>query len=123
MKRNAIEPRIPFLVLVVSIVFTVLLSNKGSAVNAPSILFSAEQSFQKSVENPYQKQALSILQNKCNTCHKKRNPFLIFKEKNMNRRAKRIKKQVFELKRMPKEGGVPLTKEEYGILKSWIESL
>ena len=28
--------------------------------------------------------ALKILQNKCNVCHKKRNPFMIFKQKNIN---------------------------------------
>ena len=66
--------------------------------------------------------ALKILQNKCNVCHKKRNPFMIFKQKNMDRRAKRIYKQVFVKKRMPKGNEIILTKEEYNTLETWINT-
>ncbi|KXX66862.1 hypothetical protein [Flammeovirga sp. SJP92] len=74
-------------------------------------------------DHELQMQALSILQNKCNTCHRKRNPFMIFSQKNMNKRAPKIKKQVFELGRMPKEDGTPLTEAEYSTLQKWIDSL
>ena len=73
-------------------------------------------------ENPKKTAALKILQNKCNVCHKKRNPFMIFKEKNMNKRAKRIYKQVFVKKRMPKGDEIKLTLEEYKILEEWLKT-
>lgn len=66
--------------------------------------------------------ALKILENKCNVCHKKRNPFMIFKLKNMDRRAKRIYKQVFVKKRMPKGDEIKLTEEEYNTLETWINT-
>ena len=48
---------------------------------------------------------------------------MIFNERNMDKRVSKIEKQVFVLKRMPKEGGLPLTTKDYAILKSWIESI
>lgn len=67
-------------------------------------------------------QAFRILDIKCNSCHRKRNPFMIFSEKNMSKRAEKINKQVFELKRMPKKEGKPLSEKEYQTLKIWIQS-
>jgi len=64
--------------------------------------------------------ALAILKTKCNVCHKKRNPFKIFSLKNMNRHARKINKQVFVYRRMPKGNQVKLSDEEYQILKNWI---
>lgn len=123
MTYRKLHKRIPFLVLFVIVLITLLIPNYGTATNSNVVLVSVDEISQIITENPYQKKALIILQNKCNTCHRKRNPFLIFKERNMNRRAPRIYKQVFELKRMPKKDGVPLAAEEYQILKSWIESI
>tara|TARA_B100000780_G_C21095833_1_gene441953 strand:+ start:179 stop:526 length:348 start_codon:yes stop_codon:yes gene_type:complete len=73
--------------------------------------------------NDFKKEAFNILNNKCNSCHRKQNPFMIFTEKNMDKRAHKIKKQVFELKRMPKEEGTPLTQDEYQTLSNWIVNL
>ncbi len=123
MTYRKLHKRIPFLVLSVIVLITLLIPNYGIATNSNVVLVSVDEISQIITENPYQKKALTILQNKCNACHRKRNPFLIFKERNMNRRAPRIYKQVFELKRMPKKDGVPLTADEYQILKSWIESI
>ncbi|MEM9929784.1 MAG: hypothetical protein AAF840_08205 [Bacteroidota bacterium] len=64
--------------------------------------------------------AFQILEAKCNVCHRKRNPFMIFKEKNMARRASKIYQQVFVKRRMPKPEGEPLTEEEYAALKAWL---
>ena len=71
-------------------------------------------------ENLKKTAALKILKNKCNVCHKKRNPFMIFKEKNMDKRAKRIYKEVFVTKRMPKGDEVKLTEDEYKILENYL---
>lgn len=106
--------------------FTILLvlSSKNVLAKSNNLEHKASTiSHQEIAKDTLKQRALIVLQNKCNTCHKKRNPFLIFKEKNMDRRAKRVYKQVFELKRMPKKDGTPLTKEEYATLKLWIESI
>lgn len=93
------------------------LSNHYQVKNNP-IIISGEHFKEVSLKT----KALKILQNKCNVCHKKRNPFMIFKQKNMDKRAKRIYKQVFVKKRMPKGDEVKLTKEEYNILETWLKT-
>ncbi|MEL7120156.1 MAG: hypothetical protein AAFO07_11965 [Bacteroidota bacterium] len=65
----------------------------------------------------------TILDTKCNVCHRKKNPFKIFSLKNMEKNAKRINKQVFVFKRMPKGDEIKLTKEEYQTLKNWLKTL
>ena len=65
-------------------------------------------------------EALSILETKCNACHKKQNPFMVFKEKNMTKRAPRIYQQVFLESRMPKGDEIRLTNKEYNTLKKWL---
>jgi uncharacterized membrane protein len=67
--------------------------------------------------------AFSILENKCNVCHRKQNPFMVFNLKNMDKRAEKINKNVFELQRMPKGDEIKLTLEERETLKNWIQSL
>jgi len=67
--------------------------------------------------------AYNILENKCNVCHRKQNPFMIFSLKNMDKRAKKINKNVFELQRMPKGDEIKLTPDERETLKNWIQSL
>lgn len=69
------------------------------------------------------KEALKILELKCNFCHKKQNPFMVFKEKNMEKRASKINQMVFIERRMPKGGEIKLSKEEYTQLKNWLASL
>lgn len=66
--------------------------------------------------------AYRILDLKCNSCHRKRNPFLIFRPKNIDRRADRIYRAVFVGKRMPKAGGEPLTPAESDTLKRWLQT-
>lgn len=69
------------------------------------------------------KEALKILELKCNVCHKKQNPFMVFKEKNMEKRAPKINQMVFIERRMPKGDEIKLSKEEYTQLKNWLASL
>ena len=74
----------------------------------------------KSVQVGTLKQAaLSVLQTKCNVCHRKQNPFKVFSVKNMEKHASKIHKQVFVKQRMPK-GDIKLTTEEYSKLKEWL---
>ena len=54
-----------------------------------------------SSEEILRKEAFEILDSKCNVCHRKQNPFMVFKEKNMSKRAKKIYQVVFVERRMP----------------------
>jgi uncharacterized membrane protein len=74
------------------------------------------------ISNVLKAAAFKILNTKCNVCHRKRNPFMIFNQKNMVRRAPRIYRAVFVDQRMPKGDEVRLTKEEYTILKKWLNT-
>tara|TARA_R110000868_G_scaffold220847_1_gene472327 strand:+ start:253 stop:606 length:354 start_codon:yes stop_codon:yes gene_type:complete len=66
--------------------------------------------------------AFEILENKCNVCHRKQNPLMVFKEKNISKRAKKIYQMVFVENRMPKGNDIRLTNEEYIVLEKWIKS-
>lgn len=66
------------------------------------------------------KATFNILETKCNVCHRKQNPFMIFKEKNMIKRAPKIYRMVFIERRMPKGNEFILTSEEYAILEKWL---
>ena len=66
--------------------------------------------------------AYQILDNKCNVCHRKQNPFMVFSEKNMDKRASKIYQQVIIKNRRPKGNEIKLTSEEYSLLKNWLDS-
>jgi len=68
-------------------------------------------------------EAFEILKNKCNVCHVKENPSKVFTIDNMDRYNKRIKRQVFLFKRMPKGNKIKLSKEEKETLKHWIKTV
>ena len=71
-------------------------------------------------DDELKKVAYTILVTKCNGCHRKKNPLMIFNEKNMTKRAPRIYKAVFVEKRMPKGPEIRLTDEEATTLKQWL---
>ena len=92
-----------------------------SAFTAPDKPISV--SFHLPQPRPYaelKQEALEILEQKCNTCHRKQNPFMIFKAKNMEKRAPKIYEQVFRTRRMPKGNENPLSAEQYRALKTWL---
>lgn len=68
-------------------------------------------------------EAFEILNQKCNTCHSTENKDRVFTLENMDKNAKRIKRQVFFFKRMPKGDDIKLTEKEKDILKNWINSI
>ena len=70
--------------------------------------------------NQLKADAFEVLDTKCNVCHRKRNPFMVFSPKNMEKRAPKIYKQVFVEKRMPKGDDIKLTSEEYDKLEKWL---
>ena len=68
-------------------------------------------------------EVFEILEGKCNVCHRKQNPFMVFSSNNMERRAPKIYKQVFVTKRMPKGDQIKLTSNDYTILQEWLINL
>ncbi|MEO9484107.1 MAG: hypothetical protein ABJG47_11695 [Ekhidna sp.] len=90
----------------------ILLSAFNSTVEYP-----LEQSFATDL---LKKEAFKILDTKCNVCHRKKNPLMIFKEKNMVKRAPKIYKMVFIERKMPKGNEIKLTGEEYSKLEKWL---
>lgn len=64
--------------------------------------------------------ALRILEDKCNVCHRRQNPLMLFKDKNMEKRAIKIYNMVFVERRMPKGDEIRLTFAEYQILEEWL---
>lgn len=73
-------------------------------------------------DNPSNERILSILDTKCNVCHRRQNPFMVFKPNNIEKRAPRIYRAVFEQRRMPKGNDIRLTEEEYATLEQWLQS-
>lgn len=63
-----------------------------------------------------------MLDTKCNVCHRKQNPFMVFKEKNMEKRAPKIYQQVFIERRMPKGNETRLTPVEFTTLEKWLST-
>jgi len=68
------------------------------------------------------KAALTVLQQKCNVCHRSANPGKVFTIDNMEGLAPKIYKQVFVKRRMPKGRDIQLTEEESLVLKNWVEA-
>ncbi|MEO0468678.1 MAG: hypothetical protein AAF206_03585 [Bacteroidota bacterium] len=66
--------------------------------------------------------AFQVLNTKCNVCHRKKNPFMVFKLKNMEKRAERIYQAVFVSRRMPKGDDIQLTENEYTSLRQWLQA-
>ena len=81
--------------------------------------FSPSLSDRVVTDNP-RLEAFKVLQTKCNVCHEKQNRMMVFNEKNMIKRAKRIYRAVFIEKKMPKGNEVQLTTEDFARLEKWL---
>ncbi len=71
-------------------------------------------------QNELTQETLTLLQNKCNVCHKRRNPRKVFTRENMEDLAPKIYKQVIMKKRMPRGKNNQLTAKEYALLEKWL---
>lgn len=83
-------------------------------------ILKGEESNNHKENNNLKKRALTVLQNKCNGCHRAQNPGKVFTRDNMERLAPKIYKQVFIKKRMSKNG--KLTEEERQVLFEWLKT-
>lgn len=99
-----------------SLAFILLLLFICSLLQTP--IQASDRTFKSMVSgtDSIEQKALDVLEHRCNTCHRKQNPFKIFKAKNLKKYAPLIKQQVFELKRMPKDGSTLSEAEQEALL-------
>lgn len=90
-----------------------------SALNTKTAIHKSHQELSVN-DDKLKKEAFKILDTKCNVCHRKQNPFMVFKEKNISKRAKKIYQMVFIERKMPKGNEIRLTNEEYIALEKWL---
>ena len=90
-----------------------------TAFHQHSEIIQEDHSLLLDSDDVLKKDAFEILDIKCNVCHRKQNPFMVFNLKNMEKRAPKIYKLVFMERRMPKGNEIRLTNEEYS-LKKWL---
>jgi len=74
-------------------------------------------------EVPAKDNALRVLHEKCNVCHRRQNPRKVFTEANMDGLASAVYKQVFVKKRMPRGNTIKLTEADEKALLDWIGGL
>jgi len=67
--------------------------------------------------------AYVVLNEKCNVCHRIEKPETVFDRTNMDRWSRKINRQVFIFKIMPKGEEVTLTEKEKVVLKEWIKAV
>lgn len=104
------------LILLGLLVATVIVLSSFHYPNTPTTVEGSEFV----VNERLKRDVFEILEAKCNTCHQKQNPFMVFKLKNMERRADKIYKMVFKERKMPKGNDVQLTRREYSMLEKWL---
>lgn len=97
-------------------IFSIVILITGVSFNAITTYPSTTASDELKME------ALNVLRSKCNVCHKKQNPFMVFNAKNMTRRSTKINNAVFVTKRMPKGDTYELTDDERTTLKNWLDN-
>ena len=118
MKRKAIP-----IIFGVLVAFQIL----GAGKLLPDNPFVMEQEFasvntRSSSNEKLKKDAFEVLDVKCNSCHRRQNPLMVFKPQNMEKRAKKIDQMVFVERRMPKGNEFKLTDKEYNQLEKWLRT-
>jgi len=96
------------IILCLSLQFTSLVSQASHSVSSDEAIIKAN--------------ALEVLQVKCNACHKVQHPSKYFELENMNGFAKKIQRQVFLWKRMPKGKEYTLLDFQKETLITWINN-
>lgn len=78
------------------------------------------ESFPILAKDQLKEAAFKILDTRCNVCHRRKNPFMIFNERNMTKRASKIYKMVYLELKMPKGNENKLSHEEMATLQKWL---
>ena len=78
------------------------------------------QTRENRTEAPVRDNALKVLNEKCNICHRRQNPRKVFTDTNMDELAPAIYKQVFVKKRMPRGNTIKLSETDQKALMDWI---
>lgn len=79
--------------------------------------------FSKTDQSAAKRNAFTILQNKCNTCHANKKRLVLFSLSNMDSLKFQINHQVFVTKKMPKGSKNQLSEAEEQDLRNWLEAL
>lgn len=108
-KQQSLKTIVIGIITVLIIILSHLIKAEVQVNNQPSVINTSTS-----------EDVINLLEVKCNSCHRKKNPFMVFTTKNMNRRAGKIYDQVFVKRRMPK--GAMLSDIESQLLKEWLES-
>ena len=111
---NLSPNKVLLLGIVVAVLILVIAFSNSSATQVRLPLTNESESLAE--------QAFQVLKSKCNSCHRRQNPFMVFNEKNMSRRASKIYKAVFLERSMPKGDEVTLTQDEFTILNKWLST-
>ena len=96
-----------------------------TVLSLTSFLFLENEKYQPLPKsNPFQLAAFEVLETHCNICHIHKNPRRVFTLENMDTAAKKIKRQVFVFKRMPKGKARrdKITETEMKTLRNWIDN-
>jgi len=81
-----------------------------------------DEATENRVEAPLKDNALRVLNEKCNICHRRQNPRKVFTDANMEELAPAIYKQVFVKKRMPRGNSIKLTEGDVKALTDWLRT-
>jgi len=103
------------ILLLFVLVISSLLAFKSDVSNPKVAILASENDELKAL-------AFEVLNTKCNVCHRKQNPFMVFNERNMVKRANKIYQQVYLEKRMPKGNETKLNPQESITLKKWLKT-
>lgn len=98
-----------------------VMTRKVIGILLAALLYSPVVTSHPAREDDPRKKALTVLETRCNTCHKVANPRKVFTSTSMETYATQIYRQVFIKRRMPK--GDKLTIEEEQALRQWIDAL
>jgi len=109
---------VKYLIIIITLL-TSYLFNKTEQVESSS----QDMAIAYSGKDSYKDKAFSILETKCNVCHKTRNKSRLFTKLNMDNWAEDVYKQVFIKKRMPKGKKIKLSTEDHQQLLTWITSI
>lgn len=100
-----------------------ILGSVLTVLSLTSFLFLENVKYQSLPKyNAYKVAAFEILDRHCNTCYVHENPRRVFTLDNMEDSARKIRRQVFVFKRMPKGKASrdKITETEMKTLKNWI---
>ncbi|HAA13736.1 MAG TPA: hypothetical protein DCE41_19400 [Cytophagales bacterium] len=112
--------KIPLIILWLGILMGALILESATQAGAaaPKVELTATSAMADTLKTA----ALEVLKAKCNVCHRKQNPFMVFTERNMAGKARKIYRAVFVQRIMPKGNEIRLASAERATLEKWLST-